>query len=98
MGKAIQAKRYVKLSLFLSLLCPVMLTLAPFHGTLAWDEGSADTAEATLTNHMNFMVQQFPDMEGKRAQVQEQLANGKMPHEACAHCHVKGKGSGSANP
>jgi len=43
---------------------------------------------------MNIMVEKFPGMDEKRTQVQEQLANGKMPHEACSNCHIKGRGSG----
>jgi len=96
MGRTTLAKRYLKLSLFLSLLLLVMLILTPFYGTFASGEGNVDRGKATLTQHMDLMVQQFPEMDGKKAEVQEQLSKGKMPHEACSHCHIKGQGSGSA--
>ena len=98
MGKTILGKRFLKLSLLVSLLLLSTLTLTPVYGILASEEGSVNTAEATLTKHMDTMAQKFPEMEGKRAQVKEQLANGKMPHEACSHCHIKGGGSGSVGP
>ena len=96
MGRTTLAKRPLKSALLLSLLLLVTLTLTPLYGTLRSEEGNVDTAEATLTKHMDIMIQQFPEMEGKKTQVQEQLANGKMPHEACSHCHIKQGGSASA--
>jgi hypothetical protein len=92
-GKTMFNKYFLKSVPFLSLLLLATLILAQSYGTLASERGSPDTAEAALKRHMALMVQKFPEIEGKRAQVQEELAKGKMPHEACSHCHIKGNAS-----
>jgi hypothetical protein len=97
MGKRISTKVFLKLSPFLlSVPLLVSLTMSPVSANANSGGDQTDTATETLIRHMNLMVEKFPEMEGKKAQVQEQLSNGKMPHEACSHCHIKGESHGSA--
>jgi len=80
----------------LFVLLSVAFTMNPSYADFDTDGGQTDRTTETLIRHMNIVTGRFPEMDGKKAQVQEQLANGKRPHEACSHCHIKGQDSGSA--
>jgi hypothetical protein len=79
------------LVLVLFALLSISLTMYP--SSISADSSGDQTGVVTetLIRHMNIMVEKFPEMEGKKALVQEQLSNGKMPRQACFHCHIQEK-------
>lgn len=77
----------------LFVLLSVALTMSSLYADFDTDGTQKDRTTETLMRHMNIVTGKFPEMDGKKTQVQEQLANGKTPHEACSHCHIQGQDS-----
>ncbi|MDY6990738.1 MAG: hypothetical protein SWQ30_22075 [Thermodesulfobacteriota bacterium] len=76
-------------------LLSISLTMAQAYANSDAGGGKSDMATETLRRHINLMAGRFPGLDEKKGQVEEQLANGKMPHEACSNCHIKEEGSGA---